>query len=242
MLRIEFTGCTGAGKTRLARAVRHELERRGVPVWSPFELAFGRRAGRWVVGDSRRNLALDVVLLPLGTAFCIRHAPLALLLFGSLTRHDSGPVRTLRRARGVLGKLGTHVLLGFHRRRAGCVLVDEGIVHTLHALVWDPAPLRPGVVERFGNLVPLVGHLVFVGSPLDRILDRTDRREDPPLRGAARTAMAGYARRALQVFAQLERHQRLAGRRLAVRPGEGAQAVAQAAAQVVEAIGVAAGS
>ncbi len=120
------------------------------------------------------------------------------------------------------------------------MLVDEGLAHTLHhVLVWDPAPLRPGVVDRFGDLVPLEGHLVFVRSPLDTILDRTRRRADPPQPGAAPMAMAAFAARAIDVFARLERHERVAVRRLVVHPAEGASGIEHAAVQLVDVLCVA---
>ncbi len=227
MLSIEFAGCTGAGKTTLARETRAAMESRGIPVFTPFELVFGRRA-RAIVRDERtQNLMLDVVLLPFALAFCVRHTPVTWLLLSHLLWRPPPPVRAAARLRSIVAKMGVHTLHRVFRARPGVVLIDEGMLHSVHhVFVYTATTATAPTLEAFASRVPLCDLVVIVNATVEEIVATTATRPDPPIRNAEPAWVAESARRALEMFEVLGRHERIrrVSTDLRLSPGGAAQA------------------
>ena len=233
MLSIEFAGCTGAGKTTLARETRAAMESRDIPVFTPFELVFGRRA-RGIVRDERaQNLLLDIALFPLALAFCVRHRPVAWLLFSHLLFRPPSPIRTAARLRSIVAKMGVRTLHRVFPSRPGVVLIDEGMLHSVHhVFVYTATIASASTLEAFASQVPLCDLIVLMKATVDEIVETTATRPDPPIRSAEPARVAESARRALEMFEVLGRHERIRGVSTAIRLGPGGIAVSQAAALV----------
>lgn len=223
MLSIEFSGCTGTGKTTLARRTRAAMESRGISVFTPFELMFGRRLGRLVRDERRKNLLLDIALLPLAITFCVRHFRVAWLLYSHLLVRPPSPIRTAARVRGIASKMGVHMLCRVCRARPGVVLIDEGMLHTVHnVFVYTPTTASARTLETFASQVPLSDLVVILTGTVDAVVATTATRPDPPVRGPGSVSIAESARRALELFDVLGRHERVRRVSIGIRmsPGE----------------------
>lgn len=235
VLSIEFAGSTGTGKTTLVRETRAVMESRGMPVFSPFELVFGRRARRLVPDERIQNVMLDVALFPLAIAFCARHPAVAWLLFSRLLLRPPPAVRAAARMRSLVAKMGVSMLRGVCRGRPGVVLVDEGMLHSVHhVFVYTATTASAGTLEAFARAVPLADLVVNLSASERAIVEATLRRSDPPIRAAGVEAIAESARRALELFDVLGRHPRIRSRSIPIRLEPDTMSLTAAATVITE--------
>ncbi|HTD25364.1 MAG TPA: hypothetical protein VK649_00250, partial [Candidatus Elarobacter sp.] len=75
---------------------------------------------------------------------------------------------------------------------------------------------RPRDIAAFCRLVPVPDLVIYVTAPLERVLERTFARRDPPLRGRSREEMERFIRHAHTMFDQLMSDETLSGRTLKV--------------------------
>ena len=235
VLSIEFAGCTGTGKTTLARETRAVMESRGIPVFSPFELVFGRRARGLVRDERAQNVLLDVALFPFVITFCVRHSRVAWLLFSHLLFRPPPPIRAVARLRSLAGKMGIHVLHRLCGARPGVVLIDEGMLHSVHnVFVYTPTTASAATLEEFASQVPLCDLTVILTASVDDIVVTTATRLDPPVRNAESAWVAESARRAIAMFDALSCHERIRRVSAAIRMGPGGMTQSDAALRVTE--------
>lgn len=206
------------------------MESRGISVFTPFELMFGRRVGGQVRDERWKNLLLDIALIPLVIAFCVRHFRVAWLLYSHLLLHPPPPIRTAARLRGIASKMGIHMLCRVCRARPGVVLIDEGMLHSVHnVFVYMPTTASARTLEIFASRVPLSDLVVILTATVDEVVATTATRPDPPVRGAGSVSIAESARRALELFDVLGRHERVRRISLGIRMGPGGVETSHAA-------------
>ena len=221
---IEFTGCTGSGKSTASDSTIRRLGAGGkvLSVHADHFTVLGPRFER-VRHPTVQNLLLDARGLEyyLRSAECRAFMRLAEDLF---RRHTDFFPRRLNQRRAVLRKFVVHAIMTAKRDAAQFRVVDEGIVHSAHNLLVHAGGV-PGDEEiaLFAERVPLPDVLVWVRAPVEVILDRTMRRPDRPLR-SDEARLREFVEHACFVFERVMTSARLAARTICVnfdsdRPG-----------------------
>lgn len=198
---VEFTGPTGAGKSRLLSELlethlanemwltNHERYFNFSSVRNPTQqnLALDRRA----IGMLVREMSI------LGEAsFC--HGLLSARSFRWFDRINAG--------RSYLRKRGMH---SYCRRyhRDDLVLMDEGIVHGVHNLfVNGIEPPKMEEVDAYLNHVPLPDKIILVTARPEVLKQRIIAREDKPLRTTNAARLERFAADAAILFKLLRAH------------------------------------
>lgn len=205
---IELAGCSGAGKSTLLEEILRLSRERNVAVVSVAQALL-----RWVPQGIARRPALQNLLLDCGGGYrqvVDRRRYRSFLAFArrTLMRDADRWLRALNAYRGVLRAVGVHAALSGDTPTRQVVIVDEGTVNAVHAVLVHVAhPPRSADVEAFCRLVPMPDVVVHVTAPLEVVLARTARRRDPPLRNRSRGERERFIRHAHVVFQRLIEHE-----------------------------------
>lgn len=236
---VEFIGCSGAGKTRLAE----ELRRRSHPsrrVILSVDLVRDRPGLRWMRDPSMINLAADVISFPSFVRAYGRDGDFVRFAFDRLRRHAPSTFAKYNYRLNIVRKIGVHELA----RRASdrmTVLVDEGIVLSAYQLfVYSDAPYADVDLDRFARLVPMPDRIVYVKAPLDLLVERAMRRPDPrrELAGRNRHEVADRLARAVELFESLATRGPIRERLVVVEVGDDSRdGSEEAVRQVAVAVG-----
>lgn len=200
----ELIGCTGAGKTTLARLLR-DGGGAAHPVVLTSDLIMDRPGLRWIRDPRLANLVADATVLPSFLRALERDRDFVRFASRRLGGHAPSRFAKINYRREVVRNVGRHHLA----ERVGgdaTVLVDEGAVLTAyHLFVYCDAPVEQADLDRFLRLVPMPDRLVYVTAPaallVDRALRRPDRRRE--LAAADREAVRRWIARAVDVFDRL---------------------------------------
>ena len=178
---VEFVGCTGSGKTTLARRIAGGgFTTTPARTWT--DLVTDRRGLRGISDPHAINLLADVFALPAFVRSLSRERDFLRLAFDRLGRHAPSTFAKLNYSRNLVRKLGIHEL-ATRADPATTLLVDEGTILTAYQLfVYSNGQVTRGDLERFVALVPLPDQVVYVKAPIDvlvrRALTRPDRRRE----------------------------------------------------------------
>jgi len=201
---VEFIGCSGAGKTSLAKEVRRRSHASRRAILS-VDLVRDRPGLRWMTDPSLINLAADVISFPSFLRAYGRDGEFVRFAFDRLRRYAPSTFAKYNYRLNVIRKVGVHELA----RRAsdrGTVLVDEGVLLSAYQLfVYSDAPYGDVDLDRFAHLVPMPDRIVYVRAPLDLLVERAIRRPDPrrELAGRSRNEVADRLARAVELFESL---------------------------------------
>jgi thymidylate kinase len=182
---VEFTGCSGSGKSTVSEWVIRHLLRRGHHVHSVHATHFSVLGPmlRCVRHPTLQNLLLDAH----GLRQCLRSSESRefMQFAGSLLRrHADSFSRKLNLYRGIARKVGVHALMISQENRGEYRIVDEGIIHSAHNLfVHVRSVPDERELQEFVERVPLPDLIVCVRAPLEVLLERTLRRADRPISG-----------------------------------------------------------
>jgi len=174
---VELIGCSGAGKTTLARAVRDRAgSERSIRM--AVDLVIDRPGRRWIGNPHAINLVADIVTLPPFLRAWGRNREFVGFALDRLKRLAPSRFAKLNYSVNVVRRIGMHELA---RRQdaAVTILADEGTVLMAYQLfVYNAAPLDPADIERFADLVPMPDRIVYVRAPIDVLVDRAMSRRD----------------------------------------------------------------
>ncbi len=217
---VEFIGCSGAGKTTLAR----EIERIGGARRSILatELVVDRPGLRWINDPTAVNLVANVISFPPFLRALGREKDFVAFAFDRLRRHAPSSFAKYNYMLNVVRKIGVHEMA---RRAASrnTVLIDEGAVLSAYQLfVYSDAPFDQLDLERFARLVPLPDRVVYVRAPLDVLVERAMTRSDPrrELAGRRGNELRRSLERAIALFDGLARTEPIRDRLVTVDMGD----------------------
>jgi thymidylate kinase len=216
---VEFIGCSGAGKTTLAHAVRARAAP-DRPARMALDLVMDRPGRRWIRQPQLVNLAADVAVSP---SF-LTGGQGALLRFADdrLRRYAPSAFARLNYLVNVERRVGTQ-LLARRRANGATILSDEGALLLAYQLfVYAEGPYGRADLERFVELVPMPDRVVYVRAPFDVLVDRSmarpDRRRE--LAAADRVQVERWTLRAHALFEALIAVPAVAERLLVVDNGD----------------------
>ncbi len=207
---VEFTGCSGAGKTTLVRRVDRLLRERGINVASPLRLVIGPRFSPLAATCSCSTRVENVVLELLS---CLRavvtSAPL--VAADTLMRRwiceaaESRP-EWWRLTRSWNRKLAVLTYWDSHPDPSCHLLLDEGPVHLAISLLsrWLQHPAD--ALEQFLQTVPIPDCVVCVEASLQCREMRLAARSMQPAPDRIPSARRRYLARCDQLTSHLCRH------------------------------------
>ncbi len=215
---VEFTGCTGTGKTSLAAKVQCQLANMGISVVRARQEVRAQRFLNWLPSNGLQNMIVELVLTPFIARSVARYSRFLTFSYHAVHRYPRTLFFALRAYRGVWRQIGLHEMTIRRLRDSRIVLFDEGTVHTAHYLfVQVKRTPSNDDLENFCKLVPMPDLIVCLEAPTDTLVERMAHRRDPPRRGLTRPQMERLVHNGLAVFERLRRCPSLASRWLVVR-------------------------
>lgn len=236
---VEFVGCTGAGKTSLARS----LDRRGLPpdavglesgVRMMYDLALHHGVLRRITNPSLANIVQDAVALPFALATLHRRREFLLFARQTIRRRFPARVDRANRLRGVVRRVGMYELART-LADSDVVLSDEGTLLLAYLYALTDTDYSDSDVEMFASLAPMPDMVVYVRASTAVLVERAARRSDRhrQLGGKDDFELEQLITRTVRVFDRLVQTRALAGRVLEIENSADGEA---AHARVVEAL------
>ena len=230
---VEFIGCSGAGKTTLAREVGRIAGPR--PAISATELVVDHPGLRWISDPTAVNLVADVISFPPFLRTFGHEKDFVAFAFGRLRRHAPSSFAKYNYMLNIVRKVGVHEMA---RRAASrkTVLIDEGAVLSAYQLfVYSDASFDQLDLGRFARLVPLPDRLVYVRAPIDLLVDRAMARPDQrrELAGRGPSELRRSLERAIALFDGLARTEPIRDRLLTVDIGDDSSRTRDAAVREI---------
>lgn len=218
---VEFMGCTGAGKTTLARATARQL-RAGGHALIDFALTGSS------IGSSLGNVARAMRRAP-GVAWRWRqHSGFGACLEAGIRAQSSSAAWSLARRMAAVRRIGDHAARAADARLC---ITDEGIGAAIHLAVAGPVATPPAELDALADSMPLPDLIVMVDAPPEAIVARTRARPDAPreMRRLDPDELARWTGHIVAAYRQLADHARVRPRTLRAW-NEGQDVDAQAAA------------
>ncbi len=179
---VELVGCTGAGKTSLARSLerrglRPDVAGAGVRVRMMYDLALDHVALRRVAHPSVANLVQDAAALPFALAAVGRRRDFLVFTAQTIMRRFPTRLERANRLRGVVRRVGMYELARTFADR-DVVLSDEGTLLLAYLYALTDAAYTENDLETFAALAPLPDLVVYVRASTDVLVERATRRPD----------------------------------------------------------------
>ncbi len=218
-MRIEFIGCTSAGKSTLARRILRVCRDQGIDAWMGYDFVLRQVRLDWITGKLPRGLLVNLIALFVGLAawrknlafyrFAIR---IIARLPPTVAWHEK-----LYIGRDVLKNIGIYEIVGRRAATRQVVLLDEGPLHTAHYLFVNvSAEPHAGDVADFGRLVPRPDVVVYVTQSEDVLIERTLERGHKRIPDRSYASVQRFIKQAVAIFDELGRQSALDGRLIVV--------------------------
>ncbi len=195
---IEFTGCTGAGKTTLSGYVIDALRKSGkstVSVHSAVSKA---------PNESLRNIYWELRSLGVLITSLKRNHKFFKFAIKTLWKKADSKWTALNLFRSIMRKIG---ISEYHRMKytdSEMVIMDEGPFHAAHQLfVHLNSEPSDQDLQEFLRLVPCPDYIVNVTAPKEIIMNRTLMRNDPPRRRGLVESLPQYVNQAYKVYGRV---------------------------------------
>lgn len=201
---IEFTGCTGAGKsTAIGELIRRNKIRGGVRFLHAYDavlISFGIRISNYRL----RSVIVEVVVLPLMFVEIIRQRTLIWLVLKYIGCNRFGFFMRLNVFRNFVKSLGVKSFLSNTDRHDRCAILDEGTFHVIHNIFVNHVE-RPDIAKA-KSLVGAMAKgelLVVILSSASDIADRQVNRGDPPVKGLLHQQWLTFAENANSLYVSI---------------------------------------
>jgi thymidylate kinase len=177
---IEFTGCTGCGKTTFSEEVIRKLSAQGFEIIAVHpKRFFAGIIRKRIANETIQNVIMDSIAIPMFLLSLKRHRKLFFFCAKTLIRDADSTFAAIMCLRGIIRKVGIYEFLQRRSLLNKIVIVDEGVVHSAHNLFvhLDSSPNPKDIVE-YSLLIPVPDILVYVRCPKEILLKRTLCRSD----------------------------------------------------------------
>jgi thymidylate kinase len=219
MMRIEFIGCTGAGKSTLTSRILRVCRAQGIDAWMGYDFVLRQIRLDWVENKLVRGLLVNLISLFVCLVAWQRHLAFCRFTIQAISRLPASVswFERLYIGRDVLKNVGIYEII---RRRASAqqlVLLDEGTLHTAHYLFAHVA-VEPNIgdVSIFAGLVPLPDFVVYVTQSESVLIERTLARGHKRIPDPSYASVERFIKRAGAIFEALRQQPALKGKLLVV--------------------------
>jgi thymidylate kinase len=219
MMRIEFIGCTGAGKSTLISRILRICRAQGIDAWMGYDFVLRQVRLDWVESKLVRGLLVNLISLFVCLMAWQRHLAFYRFTIRVISRLPAsvGWFERLYIGRDVLKNIGMYEII---RRRASAqqlVLLDEGTLHTAHYLFVQVA-VEPNIgdISTFAGLVPLPDVVVYVTQSESILIERTLARGHKRIPDRSYTSVERFVKRARTIFEALRQQPALKDKLLVV--------------------------
>jgi hypothetical protein len=219
MTRIEFIGCTSAGKSTLTSGILRLCRDQGIDASTGYDFVLRQLRLDWITSRVFRGLLVNLVALFVGLATYRKNLEFYRFAIRTITRLPSAVAwpEKLHIGRNVVKNIGIDEII---RRRAAdqqIILLDEGPLQTAHYLFVNSAvEADTGDVAAFMRVVPLPDMVVYVAQSESVLIERTQRRGHKRIPDRSYAQVRRFIRRAVAIFDELERQSTLEGRLIVV--------------------------
>lgn len=216
---IEFTGCTGAGKSTISRRVVEKLNQQGIKVGTvhPDILNECPFICENFANVSSQNIVTDIKVLPWLILSLKENLRFFIFFLRTLFKYSDSFGNAVKIFRSVIRKIGINRCLRNKKLDDWFVVVDEGVIHSAHNfLVHVNSKAEKSDIEHFSNLVPLPDVIVFVKSPLEVVQKRALSRKDKSPRIRDNEQALKFIDNACEMFELLMKSKRLLHRTIIV--------------------------
>jgi len=219
MMRIEFIGCTGAGKSTLTSQILRVCRAQGIDAWMGYDFVLRQVRLDWIESKLIRGLLVNLISLCVCLVAWRRHLAFCRFTIRTISRLPAsvGWFERLYTGRDVLKNIGMYEII---RRRASAqqlVLLDEGTLHTAHYLFAHvAAEPNIGDVSTFAGLVPLPDIVVYVIQSESVLIERTLARGHKRIPDRSYASVERFIKRAGTIFEALRQQPALKGKLLVV--------------------------
>ncbi len=221
---VEFTGCSGAGKTSLVRRVRKLLREQNVAVVDPMESVLGSWIGRRLAASVRnvcestraQHAVVELLGWPATWRAVRRHAACNRLMRAWIRTVSSSRSEWLRLTRSLNRKLAVSSYWRHFHRHHQIFLQDEGTVHFAAILLARWPDHASHTLDQYLAAAPLPTCLVHVDAPQARCAARLVQRSVKPAPDRDEAERAAFMNRLSDMILSIGKHPRLAPRLIQV--------------------------
>jgi thymidylate kinase len=180
---VEFTGCSGTGKTVMYKYIYDIVDKSAHSVFNPLDIVLGRSIAGRINSECYQNAILDGVALPYFIFNIHKFHTFFLFCLKIVKTNAISRLQKMLLVRSVIRKLGLYEFLSQKRFEKKIILVDEGTFHIAHIIFINGRGLfTDTAIHKFEQMVPRPDLIVFVQAPLRSIIERTEQRSDKPIR------------------------------------------------------------
>jgi hypothetical protein len=218
-MQIELIGCTGAGKTRLARRILQASQEQGIDTLLGDDFVLQQVHLNWVKRRLARTLCVDLVSLLACLITWRNNVEFYRFALRFIWQLPAGVawIEKLNIARNVLKKIGIFEIV---RRRGAdrqIVLVDEGTLHTAHYLFVHVSVVpNTSELSTFVRLAPKPDVVFHVQQDEAVLIERTLVRGHKRIPDGSQVMVERFIRRATDTFDNLVRQLAVDGTLVAV--------------------------
>lgn len=178
---IEVIGPSGAGKTRITAQIIRRLMKKSADVFAlhPDYFPFKWRPLGRPRNKSLQNLTLDLLALKTILGSHKINKQLRHFAVNIIRQRADSPLTALNLIRSVWRKVGVNQYLRGTQFDNQVVIVDEGLTHAIHNLfVHLKSQHRSEDLRDFSNLLPLPDLIIYIRSPMQILIKRSQNRCD----------------------------------------------------------------
>ena len=235
---VEFTGCSGAGKTVVIKCAYDILKKTVHPVFTPLDIMLGKSMAGGIHSERSQNAILDLVALPYFVFKIHEFFPFFLFCLKIIKANADSLIKTMLLTRSVIRKLGLYKFLSQRKFEKKIILVDEGTFHIAHIIFINGRGLfTDTAIHKFEQIVLRPDLIVFVQAPLQSIIERTEQRANKPIRSVDSQQLKRFVMRAHHLFERLIKNNRYKNEVLVIKTsGDMQDTISISAKKVVDKI------
>ncbi len=217
-MRIEFIGCTSAGKTTLAKKMVQAGKAQGIDVQLSDDFILGWSRLDWIKNDFIQRRVIELLAFGACLVSWWRHRDFNRFVMEISRRTPGSWLYKLSVARNTLRKIGIYEIVRRFSSEQQIILLDnEGVLQGSHTLFVHSEP-RPHErdLDRFVTLAPLADVVVYFRQSLPVLIARTHARGHRRIPDGVEDKVDFFIEQAVELFDVLRRHPAIANRLLVI--------------------------
>jgi thymidylate kinase len=217
-MRIEFIGCTSAGKTTLAKKMVRMGQAQGIDARLSDDFILGWSRLDWITNDFIQRRVIELLAFGACLVSCWKHREFYRFVLEISRQAPGSWLYKLSVARITLRKIGIYEIVRRFSTEKQVVLLDnEGVLQGSHTLFVHSEPWpHERDLDRFVTLAPLADVVVYFRQSLPVLIARTHARGHRRIPDGEQDKADVFIKQAVELFEVLHRHPAIADRLLVI--------------------------